>query len=131
MPEPPRGARFQIHLSTAIVLMFVAGALIWANVNEREYVFETDDAEFYRVGDVIYWFEIQHAEHGWPFYAVQRRIKFPALKNDKTVDRGEVVPSIWRTGPIIYNALIALAILDAVWFLCEWQIRRRAARNKG
>ncbi|HLX60717.1 MAG TPA: hypothetical protein VKX17_05490 [Planctomycetota bacterium] len=27
--------RFQIHLSTAIVLMFVAGGLIWANVRLR------------------------------------------------------------------------------------------------
>src|SRR6266404_3214218 len=32
MPPPPRRARFQIHLSTPIVLMFVAGALSWANV---------------------------------------------------------------------------------------------------
>src|SRR5258706_7108575 len=34
-PEPPRRKRFQIHLSTAIVMMFVAGAIIWANVRER------------------------------------------------------------------------------------------------
>jgi len=30
MPEPPPRKRFQIHLSTAIVMMFVAGALMWA-----------------------------------------------------------------------------------------------------
>ncbi|HLX59657.1 MAG TPA: hypothetical protein VKX17_00105 [Planctomycetota bacterium] len=34
MPEPPRRARFQIHLSTAIVMMFVAGGLMWANFYE-------------------------------------------------------------------------------------------------
>src|SRR5436190_193198 len=37
MPEPPRPKRFQIHLSTAIVLMFVAGALIWANSRPYNY----------------------------------------------------------------------------------------------
>jgi len=27
---------FQIHLSTAVVLMLVAGVLVWANVRERK-----------------------------------------------------------------------------------------------
>ncbi len=32
MTEPPRRKRFQFHLSTAIVMMFVAGGLSWANL---------------------------------------------------------------------------------------------------
>src|SRR4051812_2105819 len=36
MPEPTPKQRFQIHLSTAVVLMFVAGALIWANLPVHE-----------------------------------------------------------------------------------------------
>ena len=35
MPNPPPRKPFQIHLSTAIVLMFVASGLMWANVTER------------------------------------------------------------------------------------------------
>ncbi|HLX60085.1 MAG TPA: hypothetical protein VKX17_02265 [Planctomycetota bacterium] len=35
MATPPRRGRFQIHLSTAIVMMFVAGGIIWANVKVR------------------------------------------------------------------------------------------------
>lgn len=35
MSEPKPRRWFQIHLSTAVVLMFVAGALIWANVHPR------------------------------------------------------------------------------------------------
>src|SRR5437763_1377335 len=34
--NPPPRKRFQIHLSTAIVLTFTAGALIWANVSKME-----------------------------------------------------------------------------------------------
>jgi WD40 repeat protein len=35
-PQPPRQRRFfQIHLSTAVVLMFVAGVLVWANAVQR------------------------------------------------------------------------------------------------
>jgi hypothetical protein len=37
MPEPPRRKRFQIHLSTAMVMMFVAAAIIWANVRSVHY----------------------------------------------------------------------------------------------
>ncbi|HLX61109.1 MAG TPA: hypothetical protein VKX17_07480 [Planctomycetota bacterium] len=40
MPNPPRRARFQIHLSTAIVLMFVAGGLMWLNFIGGISVFE-------------------------------------------------------------------------------------------
>ena len=35
MSEPPPRKRFQIHLSTAIVLMLMAGGLIWANIASR------------------------------------------------------------------------------------------------
>ena len=38
MPNPPRRPFFQIHLSTAIMLMFTAGALIWANATPRTVV---------------------------------------------------------------------------------------------
>ena len=35
MTDKPRRPWFQIHLSTAIVLMFVAGGLVWANIRPR------------------------------------------------------------------------------------------------
>ncbi len=35
----------------------------------------------------------------------------------------------WLIDNAAYNALTALAILLAVWQLCEWLIRRRAARK--
>ncbi len=35
MTEPPPRKRFQIHLSTAIVMMFVAGALLWLNIGPQ------------------------------------------------------------------------------------------------
>ena len=36
MPTPPPRKRFQIHLSTAIVMMFVAGGLMWANFTHKD-----------------------------------------------------------------------------------------------
>ena len=37
---PPRRVRFQVHLSTAIVLMFAAGGLMWANMCDATMVME-------------------------------------------------------------------------------------------
>ena len=48
MNNPPPRKRFQIHLSTAIVMMFVAGALIWANMKN----------------------EFSVAHYGWPVPAI-------------------------------------------------------------
>ena len=108
MPTPPPRKRFQIHLSTAIVMMFVAGALMWANVNER--------ASSDKVCSL----------YGFPFDA-----NYVLLNEVDEVD-GELVP-VFRpylvSIPLIENGLIALAILFAVWFLCEWLIRRRATRK--
>ena len=47
MTEPPPGKRFQFHLSTAIVMMFVAGVITWRGVGPQ--------------GDGFTF------EYGWPF----------------------------------------------------------------
>ena len=114
MPTPPPRKRFQIHLSTAIVMMFVAGALIWANVTERSQVLilVPDGKEF-----------------GWPFPAI--RIN-PEIRENNSVFAGELVrprQTIVNKLEIIKDVLTALVFLEIAHFLCEWLIRRRAARK--
>src|SRR5205807_1432561 len=68
MPTPPPRKRFQIHLSTAIVMMFVAGGLMWANRTNRgsyevdEYVgSDCDEVSFYETS------------YGWPLTFIHGR----------------------------------------------------------
>jgi len=114
-PTPPRRARFQIHLSTAIVLMFVAGGLIWANVRASW--------NYVRSFDNITW---TNREFGCPFTGVYY---FEHINQDNP----EYVESIRFYTPsyiqIALNLIIAFLILFACWFICEWLIRRRAARK--
>ena len=145
MTNPPPRKRFQIHLSTAIVLMFVAGVVLWANINPRRvedhgsaYLNDTrvvsKMTEFeFRASDYNAWSGHRIVEHGWPFDAVDVRsdvILYSARVQLRNTDpRVNPRPTIWRTGPIIYNALIAVGVLFSVWLLLEWLTRRRAARK--
>jgi len=49
---------FQIHLSTAVVLMFVAGGLLWANMMPRWRYMDQGFSEPYFFND----------GYGWPFH---------------------------------------------------------------
>src|SRR5947207_2025952 len=93
MSEPPRRKRFPLlkvrwHLSTAMVMMFVAGGLIWANVYGRRLaspgsVFSgtgptprslaMTDTEFIASIKFEHWSGDLLDEHGWPYNAMQTR----------------------------------------------------------
>jgi hypothetical protein len=89
---------FQIHLSTAVMLMFVSGGLIWANVEEVKRIGLTT-----RLGHV--WTQ------GWPWYWAV------GVSYDKGYN--------FDVYDLAKDTLIVLAILTAVAFACEWRIRRK------
>ncbi|MEI6234561.1 MAG: hypothetical protein WCT04_16020 [Planctomycetota bacterium] len=122
MSESPPRKRFQIHLSTAIVMMFVAGGLIWANVSAgcksmgmRLRI--PGPSEFY-LGKIYGWpFEFKTGEGLWT------PMKPPYPKLD-IVDVDVV-----NYGMAGIDAVVAILILSVIWYLCEWQIRRRLAQK--
>src|SRR5438874_1770002 len=95
MPDSPHRSRFQIHLSTAIVLMFVAGGLIWANVSGRRV--DGSGNEWYPTGPPMpgdamteseffassarYWWGNRLVEYGWPVDAMQSRSEILIRRN--------------------------------------------------
>ena len=102
MTKPPRlKRRFQIHLSTAIVMMFVAGGIIWAS---QPILMTLIDFETNR--------RYIRNFYGWPFRAISENV---VLTHDL---------------PIALDVITAMTILVSVYFLCEWLIRRRSARKE-
>src|SRR5580765_8505531 len=98
MAEAPPRKRFQIHLSTAIVLMFVAGALIWANIRptrlEPDKVFigggsgdpryQCTETEFRKRGceyEGQMWFGLRRTIYGWPCKAMHRSMQVAVLNH--------------------------------------------------
>ena len=133
----------RFHLSTAIVLMFAAGGLIWANVNERRvserghawypigmpmHGDEMSESEFFTSHESNrYWHGNRGFEYGWPFNAA-RRMREVVIKRDGGAFISKP-PESWHRGAIVENVLVAAGILIAIWLVCEWGIRRRAARK--
>jgi hypothetical protein len=106
--KPPRRARFQVHLSTAIVLMFAAGGLMWLNVDIHS------DCKFF----------------GWPYDVVAWSDAYCLFDNaPDAIVLGHHL--IIATNRIMWFSDISfiLAILFSVWYACEWLIRRRALKK--
>jgi len=105
---------FQIHLSTAVVLMVVAGVLLWANVVDVSF----DNVRVFR--------PYEHVEGiGWPL----------PLYTDPAGDvywsgppeyYEQIMLRNWEYSNILINLFTALAILTAVAVGCEGWVRRRA-----
>lgn len=134
MTEPPRRTRLQIHLSTAVVMMFVAGGLMWAHfryTTERwlevpedkvERTWKIDRERFFSP-TIWYNYRYHIIETGWPTAwscrILEERGYFstrPARKHEK---------SGVRTKNIVINVIFGLASLAVVGFLSEWLNRRR------
>ena len=71
--QPKKRARLQVHLSTAIILMFAAGALMWANI--RLQIVTTYYDEFHRRFEPNW-----HEEaRGWPFRFIDFQYEYVGL----------------------------------------------------
>ena len=88
-----RFPRLQFHLSTAIVLMFVAGALLWANLQPRVSGTAEDYDKFYGWPDVVYWTGTEHWVGSFVAEITDPRWPLP---------KGHI-----RTGPLVINAATA------------------------
>jgi|SRR5579862_1564436 len=155
MTSPPRRARFQIHLSTAIVLMFVAGGLIWANVSlwHEDFVLgfaidanSTRPCSFkdFLNSNCEKWHGSRIRRYGWPWALTSVSGAVFVGRDGKVSDTSENVVEFVGNQSIEYtrgktrywdgfgafdDLLVAFAILFTAWFLCERLVRRRAARK--
>jgi len=111
MPEPGKKKRpwFQFHLSTAIVLMFVAAGLLWLNL--RDPVLTSKNC----YGDGWYiW------DRGWPLpHSRVGTTEFPMTE--------EYLDALFFPG-MLADSIVGLSVLVAVAVACEWPIRRREAK---
>ena len=91
-----RPPQLQLHISTCIVLMFAAGGLFWVNIHSKMSI-------------------------GWPaVFFLRPNAEWELWIPDELMEAGH-----WDIAILFFDVLIALAILAATAFLCEWCLRRR------
>lgn len=149
-------AWFQLHLSTCVVLMLAAGALVWANVAARV---DVRDNEFAFYGLYEDWNpngpppKVPIEVRGWPWPYQDSEFQYVAedsggpdaplaqfadvAKTPKPHRRGQLREDIWQH-PEAWSKLhlaadlgVAFALLAVVAVLCETLIRRRERKRAG
>jgi len=123
MSETKRRRWFQIHLFTAIVLMFVCGGIIGKNISSRNFVFAYEGPTPAAEKLVIrsYWW-------GWPevLFWGDETIPYKDVDNFN-VEGVRVGPIQW--GGLLIDISTALGLLCGSIVACEFAIRRREARK--
>jgi hypothetical protein len=117
-------------------MMFVAGALMWANTREHygtifggEEAYEFDSIEF------------EYKGYGWPIVAKGKltgNAKYPNGSEYVHSPGTDITREFKSTLGASLDEVIAIIILGIIWFLCEWLIyygkkesaRRRAPRKQ-
>ena len=122
MTEPPRRSRFQMHLSTAIVLMIVAGGLFWANLREaHRFTLNQSVPGFLFRNEEITW-----SEYGWPLEAMSHlNVK------DLSGLPQSMLDDLNRTDfiTLAINFSVAVLILFFVFYVCDRLIRHLAFKK--
>jgi hypothetical protein len=126
MSEMPR-RWFQIHLSTAIILMFAAGGLLWANAKQhrgREYgTLDSEEATILigmklRGEKVVTTYSVM----GWPFSFVEwyQNPIYPQFEHREYLKYGALALNL--------AACFAILLVIAIWI--EWIIRHRHRKRQ-
>lgn len=103
-----RRRRFQIHLSTAVLLMFVAAGLLWVNLQD------SDDISLNKA-------------YGWPFAIIRDGIYikyFGYIAMEEYPRTSMVIATTYADG------VFAFIVLLCIWFGCERQIRQSSLKDE-
>ena len=118
---PKKRPFFQIHLSTAIVLMFVAGGFLWLNVKppvilNRELV----------QGPTQAYFELTIRTTGWPFHSIYCMAERGSVA--QTIADGNIANA--NVHFAVANATACLILLFGTATFFEWLFRRQERRRE-
>lgn len=137
--ESPKRRWLQISLSTAFVMTLVAALLLWPNVN-----FVPDNMNAYgnadhywergwpfRMNEANYWWEprLDWIDDRWSAWWHDYRLAYKVDSSPRIKVKPQGIAGTWYLSGVILNSLVAIGILVAVAFICEWLIRRREARK--
>jgi hypothetical protein len=111
-PQPAR-RRFQIHGFTVLVLVCVAGGLLWANF--KPVIPAVNTHIDYLDVDMYYGWPTTCASYSGPHYSKRNQVDFG----------WDFFKVNWSS--FAFNFLVAIILLTLTWRVCEWVIYKPAA----
>ncbi|HEY3323045.1 MAG TPA: hypothetical protein VGP72_21515 [Planctomycetota bacterium] len=126
--QPKKRGLFQVHLSTCVVVMFVAGGLLWANALKLELELEYKTPSFFGLRSFTE--RERRIAYGWPRTFLTRNPQFKA-EDLSTLDRVELLELArqWNYANLALNVSVALVILATAAVVLEWFLRRQERRR--
>src|SRR6266404_4090313 len=116
---------FQVHLSTAIILMFAAGGILWANCVEWTLV--NHDSGILTISNAEFTLRCR----GFPVPIVYRIARGPEFFSGYELNaikwRAVHPENYIRLDHAAFDAFLAGSVLFAIWVFCERRIRHRSA----
>ena len=121
MPEPPRRKRFQVHLSTAVVLMFVAAVWIWLNTISSKggpyIILDNEEAAM----SIVNGYEPFYYHYGWPVRFLE--------SYSNTISPEFSFIRIFSGWALALDVTLGFIAIILVCVGCEWWIHRGVART--
>ena len=113
MSNKPRRPWFQLHLSTAIVLMFVAGGFLWLSLSghtsNQWQMFEQEGGGMHV------------AAHGFPFDAYSEAVAETSA---------QPILSVWNPIYVVLDTIFALIVVVVIGVIVEYCLRRQREARK-
>ena len=126
MSDNPKRRFWQIHLSTAVVLMFVTGSILCLNVCCRRHLgWQYHEKAFLgaNVTGVQEDYLKDPFEIGWPLYSIRNFVEVSPMM----VKSSPVYLVSWSA--IMTNLIVGLFCIFMATLTCEFLIRRREGRK--
>jgi hypothetical protein len=124
--QPKKRPWLQFHLSTAVVLMFVAGGLLWLNMHENGVVVVDGQGQQSGLG-----IGFECRTYGWPLTAYRgqsgRLSPFGGVSS-KATSHYPILQGYYYGRGLGTDAAVAFAVLLATGILCEFIVSRRDRR---
>ena len=114
---------FQLHLSTAVVMMLLGGAFLGANLLVPQWNVPANEKD--------YWETLHPRIYGWPadIYSYDNEEIVPDADGGYWISGYHDWEPHWRMSGIVFNGVILFVALILTAFVSEYIIRRRTARN--
>jgi hypothetical protein len=125
MTDAPAKKRpwLQYHLSTAVVLMFVAAGLLWLNMTRRS----AEDFGYWTKTCRGTFVNYRYTDYGWPVRCVSELS--PTEVGGKRIEPPRTFGVILEWQWLACDVIVALIICGTTAILCEQLIRRKERRH--